>query len=139
MQRDGRRIAAIANHRHHLPKPRPRALRNHFFHECQANPTPPSARRDIDRIFHREAIGRPGPVGAGIGVAQQAFRRFGDQIGEARCQHGIPPAGHFGRIWWFHFKTRQPMRHPMGVNCCDSWDISGAAVANKERLHGDAL
>ena len=55
-------------------------------------------RIEIDRILDREAIGRPWPVGAGIGVAGDAAVEDGDEIGIAAVDQRAVAPRHLGEI-----------------------------------------
>src|SRR5258707_1224758 len=85
-------IGGIADHRNHLAIAARLRLGDQPLQQLQADPAAMDRRLKIDRILHREAIGRPRPVRARIGVTDHAAVECGNQIGKAAVhQHVIAP------------------------------------------------
>jgi phosphoribosylformylglycinamidine (FGAM) synthase-like enzyme len=91
-------IGGIADDSDHLPVAAGLALPNQALQQLQADALAVDRRLQVDRILHREAVGRPRPVGAGIGVADHLALAHTDEIGIAAIHQRAIAARHLGEI-----------------------------------------
>jgi len=84
MDADRSGVGGIADHRDHLAIASRFGFGDQPLQQLQADPAPMDCGLKVNRILHREAIGRPRPVRSRIGVSDHAAFETGDQIGESR-------------------------------------------------------
>ena len=116
-------IGGIADHRDHLPVAARLAFGDQPLHQLQADAAAVDRRLQIDRILHREAIGRPRPVGAGIGIADHAAFDCGDEIGKAAVHQRPEPPGHLGEIGRDQLERRGAVAHRVLVDFGDGGEV----------------
>ena len=80
---------------------------------------------DVNRIFERKAVGRPGPIQAGVGIADHATVSFRRQVGKLAPDDVGPALAHFGHRGRHQFERGQPVQDMMAVDFGDGGDIAG--------------
>ena len=109
-------IGGIADHRDHLPIAARLAFGDQPLQQLQADAAAMDRRLQIDRILHREAIGRPRPVGAGIGISDHAAFERGDEIGKAAVHQRVEAPRHLGEIGRDQLEGRGAVAHRVLVD-----------------------
>ena len=77
----------------------------------------------IDRVLHGEAVGRPRPVGARIGVADHAAFDGGDEIRIAALHQHAEAPRHFGKIGRDQFERRGAIADRVLVDLGDEGQV----------------
>jgi hypothetical protein len=84
-------VGAVSDHRHHLREAAVGAAADYLLEQRLADAVALHVSCDVDRIFHRVAIGRAAAVGARIGIADHLAILDGHQIGKAVRKHAGAP------------------------------------------------
>ncbi len=116
-------IGGIADHRDHLPVPARLAFADQPQHQLQADAAAVDRRPQIDRIFHREAIGRPRTVRAGIGISDHVAFQGADEIRKTAIHQRLEAPGHFGKVRRYQFERRGAVTHRMLVDFGDRGEV----------------
>jgi hypothetical protein len=74
------------------------------------------ALRDVDRVFHRVAVGGAGTVGARVGIADHLAIFQRDQIGQAAAEHLGAPGLHLFGGGHFFLEGAQVVLHVVAVD-----------------------
>ena len=129
-------IGGIADHGDHLPIAARLALGDQPLQQLQADAAAVDRRLQIDRILHREAIGRPRPVRAGIGIADDTAFNGGDEIGKAAVHQRAEPPGHLGEIGRDQFERRGAVAHRVLVDFGDGGEVGLGGGPDFRSGHG---
>ena len=96
-------------------------------------------RLKVDRILHREAIGRPRPVRACIGITDHAAFKCGDQIGKAAVhQHVIAPR-HLVKVRRDQLEGRGAVPHRVLVDLGNEREVGRGSTPDFKRGHARRL
>ena len=116
-------IGGIADHGDHLAI----AAALAFLDQAQQQLQPDAAAVDrgfqVDRILDREAVGRPRPVRARIGIADHLVLKYADQIGIAAFHQGAEAARHLGQVGRDQFERRGAVADRMFVDGGDGGEV----------------
>ena len=128
-------IGGITNHRDHLAIAARLRLGDQPLQQLQADSAAMDRRLKIDRILHREAIGRPRPVRACIGVTDHAALERCNQIGKAAVhQHVIAPR-HLVKIRRDQLEGRGTVAHRVLVNLGNGGKVGHSSGPDFEQGH----
>ena len=107
---DRSRVGGIADHGDHLAIAARLAFGDQAAQQLYPDAAAMDGGRQIDRVLHGEAVGRPGSIGTGISIADHGSRELGDQIRKAAVAEGAEPPGHLGKIGRDKPKVAVPKR-----------------------------
>ena len=136
MHADRSGVGGIADHRDHLPIAARLGFGDQPLQQLQADAAPVNRRLQIDRILNGEAIGRPRPVGAGIGVSDHAAFERGDEIGKAAVHQRAKAPRHLGQIGRDQLEGRGAVADRVVVDLGNGWQVGGDGGSDFERGHG---
>ena len=132
-------VGGIADHRDHLPVAARLRFRDQPLQQLQADAAPVDRGLEIDRILHGEAIGRPRPVGARIGVADHAAFEAGDQIGKAAVHQRAEAPRHLGKIRRDQLERRGAVADRVLVDRGNKGQVGRAAGLISSGGHGGKI
>src|SRR3989442_1341699 len=93
-------------------------------------------RLKIDRILYREAIGRPWPVRACIGISDHAALEGCDEIGKAAIHQHIKAPRHLVKIRRDQLEGRGAVTDRVLVNLANEREVGRGSTPDFKRGHG---
>ena len=85
--------------------------------------------RQINRVFHRVAVGRARLEPVAVGKTDNLAVILGNQVGQSFGQHVGAPRRHFSHAGGLGFKGAGAVEHMMGVDGGDGGEVIFAAGA----------
>ena len=130
-------IGGIADHGDHLPVAARLAFRDQPLQQLQADAAAVGRGLQIDRILHRETVGRPRPIGPRIGIADHAAFNRGNEIGKAAIHQRPEPPGHLGEIGRDQLERRGAVAHRVLVDFGDGGEVGLGGGPDFGSGHGE--
>ena len=128
MEADGGRIGRLADDRDHLTLAHELGPGDHPAKQRPTHAPAEGFGGHVDRVLRRVAVGRAGPIGAGIGEAQDDRALLGHDEGETGVLKRAAPVIHLDLVRRYLLEAGEAMAHPMAVDRMDRERMRDAGV-----------
>src|SRR5581483_3559903 len=91
--------------------------------------------RHVDRVLHGVAVGGPGAIGTGVGIAGNAPAELGHEVGIAGALDGLEAAAHLCLVGRIHLEARRAGEHGGTVDGGDGGNVGGGGRADGRLGH----
>ena len=136
MNADRTGIGGIADHGDHLPVAARLAFSDQPLQQLQTNAAAVDRGLEIDRVFHREAVGRPRPVRAGVGIADHLAFQHCCEIRKAAVHQRAKPPRHLSKVWRDQFEGRGAVADRVFVDPGDGGEVGLGGGPDFKGGHG---
>ena len=138
MQLDRRRLRAVADHGDHQAIIALLTFGNEPIDERAADAAALRVRRDVDRILHGVAIGRPRAVRARIRIAHDGAADLRHEIRIAGVDERALTPRHLGFVRRLVLERCGAVAHRVRIDAGDGGDVGRRCGADVRRAHSDS-